>query len=291
MKTIGFTSPYFYDSKVQDLNTKLEVLTWIESQYPICHMGKSEDGTFPEAYYNDGGIKNLRVMPSGKSISFFMIEGNIEQVEELLALRPAPGRRGSWSARRPQSGHGRFDPLDLELQGDVRLLGFGQIAGACHRFQSRRHLRSHGCSKAPHRPFQGARMALHESRIAALGGVAWNLFGAVQFAGSVTATPESLVASGLTPEQAAMLVAQILGRSDLLSVETSTFNNASAYLVKFTNGDQAYVRARAGSRSSASCAGRCWTGWRRAWCSGTTAVGRCSPTGRPRADACDLTRT
>lgn len=83
MKTIGFTSPYFYDSKVQDLNTKLEVLTWIESQYPICHMGKSEDGTFPEAYYNDGGIKNLRVMPSGKSISFFMIEGNIEQVEEF----------------------------------------------------------------------------------------------------------------------------------------------------------------------------------------------------------------
>jgi hypothetical protein len=83
MKTIGFTSPYFYDSKVQDLNTKLEALTWIESQYPICHMGKSEDGTFPEAYYNDGGIKNLRVMPSGKSISFFMIEGNIEQVEEF----------------------------------------------------------------------------------------------------------------------------------------------------------------------------------------------------------------
>ena len=36
-------------------------------------------------------------------------------------------------------------------------------------------------------------------------GVAWNLFGAVQFAGLVLATPESLVASGLTPEQAAVM--------------------------------------------------------------------------------------
>lgn len=41
--------------------------------------------------------------------------------------------------------------------------------------------------------------------IAALSGVAWNLFGAVQFAGSATATVESLVASGLTPEQAAVM--------------------------------------------------------------------------------------
>ena len=40
---------------------------------------------------------------------------------------------------------------------------------------------------------------------AALGGVAWNLFGAVQFAGSVTATEASLVATGLTPEQAAVM--------------------------------------------------------------------------------------
>jgi hypothetical protein len=41
--------------------------------------------------------------------------------------------------------------------------------------------------------------------IAALGGVAWNLFGAVQFAGSATATAESVMASGLTPEQAAVM--------------------------------------------------------------------------------------
>jgi hypothetical protein len=39
----------------------------------------------------------------------------------------------------------------------------------------------------------------------ALGGIAWNLFGAVQFAGTLTATPESLVAAGMTPEQAAVM--------------------------------------------------------------------------------------
>ena len=40
---------------------------------------------------------------------------------------------------------------------------------------------------------------------AALGGIAWNLFGAVQFAASVTATEAGLIASGLTPEQAAVM--------------------------------------------------------------------------------------
>jgi len=40
---------------------------------------------------------------------------------------------------------------------------------------------------------------------AALGGIAWNIFGAVQFVGSVTATQASLIATGLTPEQAAVM--------------------------------------------------------------------------------------
>lgn len=38
-----------------------------------------------------------------------------------------------------------------------------------------------------------------------IGGIAWNLFGAVQFAGSVVATEASLLASGLTAEQAAVM--------------------------------------------------------------------------------------
>jgi hypothetical protein len=40
---------------------------------------------------------------------------------------------------------------------------------------------------------------------ASLGGIAWNIFGAVQFAGSVTATESSLIASGLTATQAAVM--------------------------------------------------------------------------------------
>lgn len=44
--------------------------------------------------------------------------------------------------------------------------------------------------------------------LVALGGVGWNLFGAVQFIDAVTATPASLVAKGLTPDQAAVVAGQ-----------------------------------------------------------------------------------
>lgn len=40
---------------------------------------------------------------------------------------------------------------------------------------------------------------------ASLGGIAWNIFGVVQFARSITATEESLIASGFTAEQAAVM--------------------------------------------------------------------------------------
>ena len=40
---------------------------------------------------------------------------------------------------------------------------------------------------------------------ASLAGIAWNVFGLVQFAGAVTATEASLVASGMTPAQAAAM--------------------------------------------------------------------------------------
>lgn len=42
--------------------------------------------------------------------------------------------------------------------------------------------------------------------IAAVLGLAWNIFGAVQFVGSLSATPESLAAQGLTPEQASVML-------------------------------------------------------------------------------------
>lgn len=40
---------------------------------------------------------------------------------------------------------------------------------------------------------------------AGVGGIAWNIFGLVQFAGSLVATQESLIASGLTADQAAVM--------------------------------------------------------------------------------------
>lgn len=41
--------------------------------------------------------------------------------------------------------------------------------------------------------------------VLALGGIAWNLFGLVQFAGTLTATEASMLAAGLTPAQAAVM--------------------------------------------------------------------------------------
>ena len=51
-------------------------------------------------------------------------------------------------------------------------------------------------------PFR--RMPIWLSAVA-FGGIAWNAFGAVQFAGSLTATVDSLTASGLTAGQAAIM--------------------------------------------------------------------------------------
>ncbi len=48
-------------------------------------------------------------------------------------------------------------------------------------------------------------------------------------------------AAAITPEQAAALASQVLGRTDLFSVETADFNGAQAYLVTFTSGDLVYV--------------------------------------------------
>jgi hypothetical protein len=82
MKTVEFVNPVFYDKKVQSLNTELESLGWIENQYPVVFKGEVDQGTYPEAYYNDGSSKNLMAMPEGDSISFFTVEGEIKQVDE-----------------------------------------------------------------------------------------------------------------------------------------------------------------------------------------------------------------
>lgn len=43
------------------------------------------------------------------------------------------------------------------------------------------------------------------------------------------------------PEQAAALASQVLGRTDLYSVETADFNGQAAYMVTFSSGDILYV--------------------------------------------------
>lgn len=57
-------------------------------------------------------------------------------------------------------------------------------------------------------------------------------------ASEVAAAP---AATTLAPEQAAALAAQVIGRTDLYSVETTDFNGASVYLVTFSSGDLVYV--------------------------------------------------
>lgn len=51
-----------------------------------------------------------------------------------------------------------------------------------------------------------------------------------------TATPGMI-----TPEQAAQLAAQVVGNTNLLSAESSSFNGVNAYLITFTNRDVVYV--------------------------------------------------
>jgi hypothetical protein len=61
-----------------------------------------------------------------------------------------------------------------------------------------------------------------------------------------TSTPEPIIEPSITPgiitpTQAAQLAAQVVGNTNLLSAESSTFNGASAYLITFTNQDLVYV--------------------------------------------------
>ena len=60
----------------------------------------------------------------------------------------------------------------------------------------------------------------------------------VEPAPALEPTPQ---ATPVTPEQAAQLAVQVIGRTDLYSVETSKLNSVDAYLVTFSSGDLVYV--------------------------------------------------
>ncbi len=64
-----------------------------------------------------------------------------------------------------------------------------------------------------------------------------------QLVSNVAAQPTAVptLPAQLTAEQAAQLAAQTIGRTDLYSVETTTWNGLQAYLVTFSSGDLVYV--------------------------------------------------
>lgn len=56
-----------------------------------------------------------------------------------------------------------------------------------------------------------------------------------------TSAPTEVQSVNWTPEQAAALAAQILGRDDLYSVEVTDLNGETVYMVTFSSGDLVYV--------------------------------------------------
>lgn len=53
--------------------------------------------------------------------------------------------------------------------------------------------------------------------------------------------PMPTQATIITPEDAAALASQVIGRTDLFSAEITQFNGADVYLVTFSSGDLVYV--------------------------------------------------
>jgi hypothetical protein len=55
------------------------------------------------------------------------------------------------------------------------------------------------------------------------------------------ALPVAVQPANFTPDQAAALAAQVIGRDDLYSVEVTDLNGESVYMVTFSSGDLVYV--------------------------------------------------
>ena len=57
----------------------------------------------------------------------------------------------------------------------------------------------------------------------------------------MASVPMPTQATIITPEAAAALASQVIGRTDLFSAEITQFNGADVYLVTFSSGDLVYV--------------------------------------------------
>jgi len=75
-----YVSPALIDKHIQNAQTALEGLSWLEYVYPLVKYGVTEDGKgFPVVYRNDGSKDNYQVLPDNdvKSFAFFKIEGDV----------------------------------------------------------------------------------------------------------------------------------------------------------------------------------------------------------------------
>ncbi len=78
-----FANPIYFDKVAADLNTKLDVLGYINDLYGVCTMGFDDEDSYPLIYVNDGTKINLRVLPdSVRSLSFFIVTGDMTEIDE-----------------------------------------------------------------------------------------------------------------------------------------------------------------------------------------------------------------
>ncbi len=80
--------------------------------------------------------------------------------------------------------------------------------------------------------------------LAVMAGVltAYRSFGGTSQASVQQSAPvAAAVPAGITAQQAAQVAASFLGRNDLYTVENSSFNGSSAFMVTFSSGDVVYV--------------------------------------------------
>ncbi len=79
----AFANPFLWDKVAQELNLSINALGHFDDLYMVAHVGHDGDETYPEIYKNDGSRENFRLLPdSTRAMSFFIVEGDIDEVEE-----------------------------------------------------------------------------------------------------------------------------------------------------------------------------------------------------------------
>ena len=70
-----YATPKLHDKVVQDINSNLADLSYIDYFYPIVHLGFTDEGeTYPSVYMNDGTFDNYMVFPDNRVRSFVFFE-------------------------------------------------------------------------------------------------------------------------------------------------------------------------------------------------------------------------